>query len=211
MGPAPNHPRDSARVLTRHRTVLITPHITWQRVSSAPPVPAQMHDSLSTEEGESEADDERTSDRGGGGVVDELDDGLAHLNDLDVPWGFDLKAVCKSAHNRHLPPATLATVQSRRWIRLRRVRWTPPWPRQAGPKQSRRWVRLKGVRWTPPRSRQGGLKGTRAHQQPPAQTNGKAKSPRGPVGADSTRAQQLGTAPRESKGPDPESEPTPER
>ena len=27
-----------------------------------------------------------------GGVVDEPDDGLAHLNDLDVTWGFDLAA-----------------------------------------------------------------------------------------------------------------------
>ena len=25
-------------------------------------------------------------------MVDELDDGLAHLNDLDVTWGFDLDA-----------------------------------------------------------------------------------------------------------------------
>ena len=32
-----------------------------------------------------------TSDRGGGGVVGELDHGLAHLNDPDVTWGFDLK------------------------------------------------------------------------------------------------------------------------
>ena len=51
-----------------------------------------MHDSLSTEEGGSEADDESTSDRGGGGVVDELDDGLARLNDLDMTWGFDMDA-----------------------------------------------------------------------------------------------------------------------
>ena len=45
-------------------------------------------------EGGSIADDESTSDRGGGGVVDELvdklDDDLAHLNNLDVTWGFDL-------------------------------------------------------------------------------------------------------------------------
>ena len=66
LGPAPNYPRDSVRVLTTHRTVLITRHITWQRVSPAPPAPAQMHDSLSTEEGGSE-DDESKSDRGGGG------------------------------------------------------------------------------------------------------------------------------------------------
>ena len=27
--------------------------------------------------------------------------------------------------------------------------------RQGGPKQSRRWIRLKGARWTPPQSQQG--------------------------------------------------------
>ena len=93
LGPAPNYPRGSVRVVTTHRTVLITRHITWQRVSPTPPAPAPMHDSLSTEEGGSEADDESTSDRGGGGVVGELDDGLARLNDLDVTWGFHLDAV----------------------------------------------------------------------------------------------------------------------
>ena len=51
-----------------------------------------MHDSLSTEEGGYEADDESTSDRSGGGAMDELDDDLAHLNDLDVTCGFDLDA-----------------------------------------------------------------------------------------------------------------------
>ena len=50
-----------------------------------------MHDSLSTEEGPV-ADDESTSDRGGGGLVDEVDDDLAHLNDLDVTWGLDSDA-----------------------------------------------------------------------------------------------------------------------
>jgi len=92
LGPAPNYPRDSVRVLTRHRTVLITRNITWQRVSPAPPVPAQLSDSLSMEEGGSEADDASTSDQGGGGVVHELDKGLARLNDLDLTWGFDLDA-----------------------------------------------------------------------------------------------------------------------
>ena len=84
LGPAPNYPRGSVQVLTTHRTVLITRHITWQRVSPTPPVPAQMHDSPSTEEGGSETDDESTSDRRGEGVVDEPLDGLAYLHDLGV-------------------------------------------------------------------------------------------------------------------------------
>ena len=49
-----------------------------------------MHDSLSQEEGGSEADDESTSYGGGRGVMDEQDEGLARLTDLDVTWGFDL-------------------------------------------------------------------------------------------------------------------------
>ena len=92
LGPALNYSRDSVRVLITHRTVFITRITTWQRVSPAPPVPAQMHDSMCTEEGGSETNDKSTSNRGGGGVVDELEDGLTHLNDLDVTWGFDLDA-----------------------------------------------------------------------------------------------------------------------
>ena len=122
-------------------------------------------------------EDESTSDRGGGGVADEPDDGLAHLNNLDVTWGFDLDAFCRSAHTRHLLPAMMAKGQPRRWIRLNGERWTPPPPRQGGPKQSRRWVRLKGAWWPPPRSQQGGPKAARAHLQPPAPTKGTAKIP----------------------------------
>ena len=95
LGPAPNHTRDAVRVLTKHRTLRITRHVTWQRVSPSPPVPAQMHDSLSQEAGGSEADDESTSDGGWGGVMDERGKGLARLTDLDVTWGFDLHAVLR--------------------------------------------------------------------------------------------------------------------
>ena len=136
-----------------------------------------MHDSLLTKEGASEADDESTSARGGGEVVDELEDRLAPLTGLDVAWGVDLDAFFQERAQQALPPAMLATGQSRRW------------------------VRLKGVRC--PRSRKGAPKVTRVHQQPPASTKGTAKTPRGPVGEGSTRGTQLGTAPRDSKGPDP--------
>lgn len=54
---------------------------------------SQIHASLSTEEDEGlEADAENTSDRGGGEVVDELHDGLAHMNNLNLTWGFELDA-----------------------------------------------------------------------------------------------------------------------
>ena len=97
-----------------------------------------MHDYLSKEIGGLEADDESTSDRGVEGVVDEQDDGLARLNDLRVTWGFNMHAILpERAHRRPLPPVMLATGQSRRWIRLKGARWTPPQPRQEGPKQSR--------------------------------------------------------------------------
>ena len=84
--------RPLLRLLSCIVYALITRNITWQRVSPEPLVPAQMNDSLSMEEGGSEANDGSTSDQGGRGVVDELDDGLARLNDLDLTWGFDLDA-----------------------------------------------------------------------------------------------------------------------
>ena len=104
LGPAPSHPRDAVRVLTKHRTLLITRHVTWQRVSPAPPVPAQMHDSLYQEEGGSKVDDESTSDRGGGRVMDEQDEGLARLTDLDVTLGFDLHVFLR-ARSQETPAA----------------------------------------------------------------------------------------------------------
>ena len=86
--------RPLLRLLSCIVYALSTRNITWPRVSPEPPVPAQMNDSLSMEEGESEANDGSTSDQGGRGVVDELDDGLVRLNDFDLTWGFDLDAVC---------------------------------------------------------------------------------------------------------------------
>ena len=86
LDPALNYPRDSVRVLMRQCTVVISQNVTWQRVT-----PAQMNEPLSMEEEGSEAYDVSTSDRGGGGVVvEELDDGLVHSNDLDVTWRLDL-------------------------------------------------------------------------------------------------------------------------
>lgn len=61
----------------------------------APHVPAKSNDPLSTEEGESEADDGNMSNQGGEGVVDEMDDGLVHVNDLELTWGFDLEGVVR--------------------------------------------------------------------------------------------------------------------
>ena len=59
--------------------MLITRNAIWHRVSPAPPVPTQANDSLST-------------DRGGAGVVDELDDSPAQMSNLDVTWRLDLGA-----------------------------------------------------------------------------------------------------------------------
>ena len=84
LGPAPSHPRDAVRVLTKHRTLIITRHVTWQRVSPAPPVPAQMHDSLSQEEEGSKTDNESTSSRGGRGVMAEQDEGFDAGNAIVV-------------------------------------------------------------------------------------------------------------------------------
>ena len=88
--------------------MLVTRNITWQRVLPAPPVPAQTNNSWSTEESRSIADDEITPDRDGRGVVyemvDELNDDLAHLNNFDVTWGFDLDAFLEE-HRQQVPAA----------------------------------------------------------------------------------------------------------
>ena len=86
LGPAPSHPRDAVRVLNKHRTLLITRHVSWQRVSLATPVPAQVHDSPFQEKEEPEADDESTSSLGGGEVMNVQDETLDRLTDLDVTW-----------------------------------------------------------------------------------------------------------------------------
>ena len=64
-----------------------------------------MHDSLSQEEGGSEADDESTSVRRrcGGGVMDEEDERLDRLIDLDVTWRVDLHAFLRA--RSHVAPA----------------------------------------------------------------------------------------------------------
>ena len=160
-------------------------------------------------------------------MVDELDNGLARLNDLDVTWGFDLDAflqeraqqapaVCGTAETlcssqrgaadaSSAPAGTAETVDT---MGSSQGAWTPPRSRQGGPKQSRRWVRLKGA-WTPPRSRQGGSKATWSHQQPPAPAKATGKIPPRSCRGGQQRTQQLETAPRDSKGPDPGSESTP--
>ena len=86
LGPAPSHPRDAVRGLNKHRTLLFTRHVSWQRVTLASPVPAQVHDSLSREKEEPKADDESTSSLGGGEVMNVQDESLDRLIDLDVTW-----------------------------------------------------------------------------------------------------------------------------
>ena len=78
-GPAPNYHRDTVRVLTMQRTVVIMRSATLDRVLPAPPVPAEANDSLSTEKGGGPR--QRTSAR----RIE--DDGRAHFNDLDVTLG----------------------------------------------------------------------------------------------------------------------------
>ena len=94
-----NYYRDSVRVLTSHRAVLITRYITWKRVTPVLPG-ARTNEPLFTPDGVSIRDGESTSSRGGGVLVDEPDDDLAHLNDVGVMWGFDLDAFVQEC--RHL-------------------------------------------------------------------------------------------------------------
>ena len=67
LGAGPHYLRDSVQVLTKHRNLIVRRNVTWQRALPAPSVPAQTSGSLSTEDGGSVADDEGTSDQGGGG------------------------------------------------------------------------------------------------------------------------------------------------
>ena len=144
-----------------------------------------MHDSLYTEEGGSEADDERTSDRGGGGAVDELDDDLAHLNDLDVTQGFDLDTFLQE-RARQAPSAgdddgTAQTMDSS----------------QGGA------VDASSV---PAGRAESALSAASTFGTDLG--NGEV-SPRGPVREGSARAERLVTALRDSAGTDPGSETTP--
>ena len=93
LGPAPDYFRDAVRVLTKHRALLITRPVTWQRVSLAPPVPAQK--TCPRKKGGPEANDEGTSSRGVWGVMNEPDEGLNRLTGLDVAWGIDLNMLLR--------------------------------------------------------------------------------------------------------------------
>ena len=57
--------------------MLMTRNVNWQRVSPASPVPSQANDCQPAKRGGSEADDVSTIEVVGGVMV-ELEDGLAH-------------------------------------------------------------------------------------------------------------------------------------
>ena len=82
VGPSINHLRHFMRVLTTHRTILITRNVTWQHVPSAPPA-SQQHLPPISEEGQSTAGEgasgEGASSQGGGRVAD-----LDGESDLDM-------------------------------------------------------------------------------------------------------------------------------
>ena len=164
-------------------------------------------------------------------MVDELDDDLAHLNDLDSTGGFDLSVFLQERRqqasaagdtgdgkaeiigssqggtvNASLAPAGRA--KARRSVRLKGARWTLPRPREGGSK-ARRSVRLKrevDASSVPAGRAESDLSA--------ASTSGTDEGygedpPRGPVGEGSARAERHGMSPRDSAGPDPGSEPTP--
>ena len=173
---APNHPRDAVRVLTKHRVLLVTRHVTWQRVSPAPFVPAQMHDSLSQEAGGSESDDESTADRGGRGVMDEQDEVLNRLTDLDVTWRVGLHAF-SWGRSQETPVAgnagdrTVKTMDSSQGGAVD-ASSVPAWRAETVETMD---TSQGGT--MPARSRQRGPEATQADQQPPAPTKGTAMIP----------------------------------
>ena len=54
---------------------------------------------------------------GGAGVGDELDDGLAQVNDLDVTWGFDMDAFMQERTYQVLVAGEAGHENPRRWVR----------------------------------------------------------------------------------------------
>ena len=139
--------------------MLIARRIPWQRVSPAPPAPAQMRDSLSKAEGESEVDGENTSDKGGGrGGRDEWDDGLARLNDLDVTRGFDQLAFLQE-RTQEAPAGGDAGDGTAETMDSPQEGAVDAFSAPAGRAETvETMVRLKRARWRSPRSQQGGPK-----------------------------------------------------
>ena len=96
MGSASNYPRDPVRVLTKHRTVLITRLSPGKAIVACTICTCPANDSRSTQEGgPSQPTRARRIEVVVGVVdelIDELDDNLAHLNNFGVMWGFGLDA-----------------------------------------------------------------------------------------------------------------------
>ena len=113
LGPAPSHPRDAVRGLNKHRTLLFTRHVSWQRVTLASPVPAQVHGlPVSGKGGAQSRRRKHVKSRWGGG--DERAGRKSRSPDRprrDV-GGVICTRSCRNTHRRHLPPAMLATGQS---------------------------------------------------------------------------------------------------
>ena len=80
-------------------------------------------------------------------MADDLIDDLAHMNDLDLTWGFDLDPFLpeRAQQAPAVGEVKPAAGHGRRSARLNGVRWTSPRPRQ-GALKPRRSVPLKEAR-----------------------------------------------------------------
>ena len=88
LGATSNYPRDALRVLNKHRNLFITCYITCTACRLHHQyLPKCITPWLRTKGG-FETVDEKTSNRGVGGVLDDQDNGLDRLNDPDVTWGL---------------------------------------------------------------------------------------------------------------------------
>ena len=108
-------------------------------------------------------------------MSDELIDDLAHMNDLDLPWGFDwgafLRERTQQARAVGEAAGTLKTIGSSQGgvVDVSSARQGRPKPRRS--------VRLKGARWMPCRSQEGGPIATPAQLQLPTPTKGTVRTP----------------------------------
>ena len=140
----------------------------------------------------------------------EQDGGLYRPNDLDLTWGFDLHPFFRG-RSQEEPAAgdagngTAETMDLSQGGAVDASSVPTGWAETVetvGSSQGGRGVRLLG----PARE---GRKRLRRISSLRRRSSERRRPPRGPVGERRTRAQLLGTASPDSKGPDPGLEPTP--
>ena len=109
-------------------------------------------------------------------MVYELDDSLAHLNDLDVTWRFDMDAVLQE-RAQQAPAAGDADDGTAEMMDSSQGGAVDASSARAERDETAETMGSSQGGAVAPRSREGGPEATRAHQQPPAPTKVAANFP----------------------------------